>query len=279
MVAATLAACLFASCYQPTEGCLNIAATNYDVSADDPCADCCKYPQLNLAFLHQLALPTEPDTLYFFKYNTPYPSPFDTNHYFTVQRCRYFVSNLKLIRTDGTEVGVTDSIWLERQSGDSIQVENNFTKVDRDILQAAVLGKVLAAGSFDKVRFTIGLTPELLDLNIDSIPTGHPLNIDNDTLLYQDGIGFVPLVLQFSKDTLSGTLPIQFNFLQARDIVLDLPKTFEAESGFNLRLTLVVDYMRLFDQIDFENGDPTAWKAKIDGQIANSFSVGSVKLE
>ena len=45
-----LMAVLLSACYEPTEGCLDVRATNFDLDADEGCADCCTYPELSLRF-------------------------------------------------------------------------------------------------------------------------------------------------------------------------------------------------------------------------------------
>lgn len=281
LTALLFAVCLSGwGCYQPTEGCLDLNATNYEVDADDPCADCCQYPNLKLSVLHKLSPATNPDTTVFLFYNTKLQSPADTSHFFTIQRCRYFISNLHLVTNDGTEVGVADSIWLELVGGDSVHLENNFAKLDRDIVQTATpLGEILAVGSFSKIRFTLGLPPPLPDLNVDSIPSGHALNVGADTIIFDENLGYLPVYLAFTPDTLPDTAPLVFHFLQTKDISLDLPATFNVERGFDIRLSLLVDYMKLFENLDLKNGDPATWQAAIDGQLAKCFSVSEIKLE
>ncbi len=42
-------------CYEPTEGCLEVWATNYDVLADNLCDDCCTPPELRVRIQYVLA--------------------------------------------------------------------------------------------------------------------------------------------------------------------------------------------------------------------------------
>ena len=42
------------ACFEPQEGCTDIAATNFDASADENCTDCCTYPKLQLLMYLEL---------------------------------------------------------------------------------------------------------------------------------------------------------------------------------------------------------------------------------
>ncbi|MBI5915806.1 MAG: hypothetical protein HY842_10540 [Bacteroidetes bacterium] len=270
---------LAAGCYEPQEGCLDIEATNYEVSADDPCGECCKYPTLTLAVQHQVVLPTQLDTFYSFKYSTHYPSPFDTNHFFEVGRSRFFISDLKLVRSDGTAIGVQDSIWLPLVSDDSVWVEDNFAKADRDIFQPSAIGEIRTDGMFTQVSFTLGLSALALQTDPDSLPSGHPLMVTNDTLMYDSSFGYIPNLLVLWPDTLADTTPLTFRFTEGKQISLDLPQPVAIERGFNIKVTLRMNYMAWFDGVDFKNDSPAVMQAKIDGNLSKAFSVAEIKSE
>ncbi len=265
-------------CYEPEEGCLDINATNYDVSADDPCPDCCTYPSLSLLFQHYVTLATMPDTSFAMKYGTRYPSPMDTNHLFYIDRGRFFISNLKLVKANGEELGVLDSVWLPLVVGDSIFVENNFSKHDRDIFQAAKLGTFNAYGEFTGVKFTLGLAPTIRQVWVDTLKTT-ALAVENDTLSYNETVGIMPVHLIVRRDTLPDTAPIDLVFTQERQISLPFEQTVFVDRGFKLKVTLRIDFMVLFQDIDFKNDSEADIWLKIDSQLPNAFSAVSLKLE
>ncbi len=270
---------MLTGCYEPKEGCLDIDATTYDVSADDPCDDCCEYPVLSLLMQHHVVLATQPDTSFSMKYDSLYPSPFDPSHYFSIDRGRFFISDLKLVRENGEEIGVLDSIWLPLTSGDSIFVEDNFSKHDRDIFQAASVGTVRTSGLFSGVKFTVGLSTAVQQAWVSKIVATHPLAVKNDTLSYEKGFGIIPFNLTFRPDALPGTQPIDFRFTDPKQISLDFAQPIMVERGFNLKLTLRIDYMALFQNVDFLHHSKSIIFENIDSQIANAFSVTALKLE
>ncbi len=269
---------LLAGCYEPKEGCLDFEATNYDVEADDPCPDCCTYPTLSVQFQHYVSLSTSPDTSFAMKYATRYPSPMDTNHLFYIDRGRFFISDFKLVRSNGEEVTISDSIWLPLLGGDSVYVQNNFSKHDRDIFQAANLGELRTGGDFTGVNFTLGLSPIVRQVWVDTLKTT-ALAVENDTLSYNATVGIMPVHLIIRRDTLPDTTPLDLVFTQERQISLPFEQTVLVEKGFKIKVTLRLDYMVLFKDIDFQNdSDADIW-TKIDSQLPNAFSAVSLKLE
>jgi methanobactin biosynthesis MbnP-like protein len=267
------------ACYEPKEGCLDLDAVNYDASADDPCVDCCQMPALSVSFSHQALLATQTDTTINFKYDSLYPSPLDKNHYFQITRSRFFISNLHLVKVDGTEVGVQDSIELEAPAGDTVTVEDNFVKVDRDIFQGATPGTIVTTGNFDRMRFTLGLSDALRQTDPISVPAKHALDVAGDSLMYAEGTGYLSHLLIFKRDTLSATVPIELKMTEPVTIELPLPQTIEVLRGFNLSLKLKINYLAWFEDIDLVNDSELTIEQKLVENLPKAFSVTEIKME
>jgi len=268
----------FNSCFTDVEGCLDLAATNFDVSADKACKDCCEFPTLTLAFQHRGIPSYNPDTSFSFKYDTPYSVFPDTSRKFSVQRIRFFISNFKLVNENGQEVGVMDSLELEAPAGTTLKVEDNFAKVDRDIFQANKIGTFVTQGLFRKIRFTLGLAPELLQTAPESVPAGHPLNVDQDSLNFEEGTGYIPLLIQLKKDIFPGTLLTKFKIMEPIQIELKLLGPFEVKEGFSLTVSLQINYLAWFAGVDFANDADAEIENKIVQNLASSFSLIELKL-
>ena len=268
-----------AGCYEPKEGCLDIAGTNFDASADDPCNDCCLFPKLTLVVQHEITLPTLPDTLFPFKYKTPYPSPFDPTHYFQFERSRYLISDLKLVRSNGEAVEILDTIELEAPTGALRTVRNSFAKIDRDIFTASTVGTMITKGAFTSIAFTLGLEGPLQQTNPSSVPANHPLSTTSDTLIYKTGFGYVPNLLILKKDTLPETQPLELRLTETTNVSLPLEKPFEVLEGFNLKLALKVDYAAWMEGIDLKNDSAETIREKIVENLPKAFSVSNITLE
>ncbi|MFQ5448032.1 MAG: MbnP family protein [Saprospiraceae bacterium] len=268
-----------AACYEPKEGCLNLDAVNYDASADNACPDCCQLPALSVSFSHQALLPTQTDTTINFKYDSLYPSPFDKNHYFQITRSRFFISNLHLIKEDGMEVAVQDSIELEAPAGDTVTVEDNFVKVDRDIFQGATFGAIVTSGIIDRVRFTLGLRAPLGQTNPESVPAKHALDVADDSLMYSPDTGYLSHLLIFKRDTLTSSLPIEMKMTEPVTIELPLPQAIEVLRGFDLSLKLKINYLAWFYGIDLVNDAQQTIEQKVAENLPDAFSVTEIKME
>lgn len=262
------------SCFEPTEGCLDIRATNYQVDADDPCGDCCTFPRLTLQVQHQVDLPS--DTTLNFKYETFYPSSVDPTDSFVVDRARFFISNLKLVREDGEEVGVLDTMEIEAPTGTELTIEDSFAKLGRDIFQDRVLGTLITDGTFTAVKMTLGLEEFLLQTDPASVPTGHPLDITGDTLNYDAATGYLPYLLIFRNDTTTVSDSLEIRIFEPEEISVPLANPFELDQGFDITLTLKVNYMAWFEGVDFQNDALETIRSKVRDNLKNAISVTEI---
>lgn len=271
------------SCYEEQDGCLDLNATNYDVTADNVCPDdCCTYPSLNLSFRHLIVPTDDPDTSFFLRYNTFYPTydtPLDT---FTIERIRYFLSNIRLVRPSGEEVFILDSITVNIE-GESVQIEDSFAKVDRDIAQTVNVGTIITEGAFDRIRFNVGLDSFLLKTDPTSVPSTSQLNVSNDTLLYMDTINvtYLSSLVVFNRDTFSMIDSTVVQIFEKTDLI-EVPfiETFNLDAGFDMNIALNVDYLQWFQGIDIKNTTQSqvseALKSQIVDNIVTSFSIATI---
>jgi len=275
------------SCYEAQDGCLDLNATNYDVMADEFCPDdCCNYPSLNLAFRH-LIVPTDfPDTTIFLRYNTFYPTFDNTLDTFTIERIRYFLSNIRLVRPTGEEVFILDSINVDID-GNQVQIEDSFAKVDRDIVQTVSVGTIITNGLFDRIRFNVGLDTMLLKTDPTSVERTSQLNVSNDTLLYMDTIDvtYLSSLVVFNRDTFSTIDSTVVQIFEKTDLIEvpfgEMGETFDLAPGFNLSITLNVDYLKWFQGIDVKNTPQSQvteqLKSQIVDNIVSSFSIATIE--
>ena len=74
------------ACFDPPEGCRDIRATNYNVTADIDCEDCCKYSNLYIDIDHSMD-GISIDTSIYFKHG---------NDSLRIKKLIYFLTNIKL---------------------------------------------------------------------------------------------------------------------------------------------------------------------------------------
>ncbi len=266
------------SCYEPKEGCLDVRAVNYDVTADDPCSDCCTYPALKVTFRHQAVWPPNPDTSITFRYDTPYPSPLDKFHYFKVGRFRFLLSGIHLLDSQGNPILLQDSLGFTDPAGNEFFAENNFAKLDRDIIQTRSLGTLIAETQTDQVELTIGLPSSLRHALPSDLPADHPLSTA-DTLLYDTLQGYRSGFVKLYRDTLPGTPADTLVFFENLELTLPLPAPLQIRPGHHVKLTFTINYLALFDGIDFV-GEPTeSIKNKLWQNLSSAIDVTNAQLE
>lgn len=270
---------LLTACYEPKDGCLDIEAANYDVSADNQCKACCQYPKLSVQVQHYVVSPLNPDSLFTMRYATMYQGLLDSNQFYTWERGRFFISDVKLVRVSGEEVGVQDTVILPRIQGDSVTVENNFSKHDRDIIQAATIGTMRTTGMFSAVKFTVGVPQFVLDeILVDSITSG-ALSVRSDTIVFDSLTGIIPMRFILKPDTLIDTQPFDFQLKTPKQISLSFAQPVSIERGYNIKLVLGLNYSKLLENVDFKLDSKAVIQSKIDSQLTNAFSIVSFKVE
>ncbi len=271
--------CFLYSCASKKDGCLDINATNFDVSADQSCGDCCTYPTLKLTFSHKIVPAVNPDSTANFKYNTAYQIPFDTSEVFDIERIRFHVSNFKLIDLQGNKIGVLDTIQLENDFG-PFTVEDNFAKVDRDIFTASSIGTFIGGGQYVGAEFEIGLDSEIQNAKPASTPSNHPLNINNDSLLY-DSIQntYLTSLIILNRDTLSSTDSTEIKLYESVSIPINFGLPVTIYEGFNLNIQIQIDYLKWFENIDIQLANIEEIELQILENLPNAFEIMEIKLE
>ncbi len=273
--------CIFINnaCYEPKEDCLDIQAVNFEPVADEACPDCCEYPKIKLRFQHKVITV---DTTLNLTYNTPYT--LDGVNYFRIQDIRFFISNLHLIRPDDTEIGLTDSIEINilkaDQTTEILKVEDNFALADRDDFNAATLGTYQTSGLFSGIRFTLGIEENVNRAEPSSFPDTHPLSIESDSSMYWNvDEGYIFNRIALFRDTLSANdTPFILemgtsSFLQQ----LTLPYDFTINEGFDLSITLRIDYLKWFESVDILLDSEESMMEKIRNNTVNSFSLVEIE--
>lgn len=275
----TTMAFLTIGCYEPEEGCLDIDAVNYNVAADDPCASCCTFPSLTFSMQHVVR--SEADTVTA-QYGVFYPleSTAVTSDSFMLDRLRFFISNVNLIKEDGTIVDVEETLDLEFADGTGQTVVDNFAKGTPEPSSSRTIGTIKTEGIFTQIQLTIGLEEFLLGKEIVStLASSHPLNTTNDTINYEAGIGIIPLRMIVRQDTLLASDSLDLQIFTPESITLTLEEPLVVERGFDMRLTMKTDYRNWFREVDLANDTKEVIEQKISANLTNVLEVVSFSLE
>ncbi len=263
--------CLTA-CYENQEGCLDVAAQNFDLDADRDCGeDCCVYPTFEVSFLHRFKDAIR-DTFYTFSLNTPYA--FTTDDTFQVSNIQFYLSDFKLLLEDGRSMVVEDEDKLEvfAASIDTIPfyVEDNFVLVDRSRPATNEVGTIRGVLDCTGIEFKLGIKDSVNVADPTYFETTHPLysELDGEMYFSQDS-GYVFNRVDIAAPDSTVVLMGTSDFLQT--IVVDFP--FSTKLGFNTTAVLRVDYREWFQEIDFQNDSAETMAAKIQQGVQNSFTL------
>lgn len=259
-------AAFFSSCDSAEEGCLDLQATNFDVSSDEACAECCTYPALTLRINHVQDLGT-------FQLNTVYLDA--QNQPFTIESLQFYISEFQLVQSDGNAIGLADELTLTFPDNTQSVIEDNFTLFEKNIgsYTSNSIGSIRTSGNFTKIRFYLGVTNLANHAEPSGMPAGHDLAIQPDTMHWNVTDGYIFNKIKVQKDTASTNLTTLEIGTDANLTLVELDYPISVNTGFNLDLAIDLDYKKLFDGIQFQIDTDEAIQSKIISNTADAFSV------
>lgn len=254
-----------AACQDPSEGCLDLEATNFDAAADEDC--CCSYPQLVLSYRYFYENDTTPN----FQLETNYA--LENGDSIRFRNFAMYISDVGLVQ-NGTFIIGEDSLKIYRRSPDldsSIQVRN--INIVRRGSPSSSAGLFPYTGMFEKLRFRFGLDPELNSSPVEDFPRGSVLGIQADslhTLTPGEGYTFLKLVLYFPVSDIERTFTVKGDlnsFILERDI------NFTTTRGADRIIVLELNFKDLIAGIDFDVDSDQVISEKLHDNIEAFISV------
>ncbi len=231
---------IFQNCQEPTEGCLDVRATNFDVTASKGCAkNCnCTYPSLIVSVNYKMGTGD-------FYLDSAFTN--DIGQKFRIVSAQMYLSDFQLINNKNQTVRTIDSVALSR-ANDTIKVLNNYALVGKTVGFDFTIGTFNETGSFPKFRFRLGLDDVATKTVPSKMPSAHPLSTKADSMYItsQKQYIFNKFVIAKGvnfKDTL------RLNILTPKDIEIVKTKTFT--EGAHVKIPLVVNYLNFFSGVNF----------------------------
>lgn len=269
------------ACFEPKEGCLDINAVNYAVDADEPCSGCCQYPVLRLDFLHKTFPGSNANLQYL---DTVYQD--GAGNDFRFRSIQFYLSDIRLVRSDGEEVGVTDTIWLRipAAEGDTINevVEDNFALVNPADFGVMQIGTFLSKGTFNKIKFTLGLSGPANLVDPVTLPEEHPLA--NEQMYWGPDSGHIYNRIDLFRipepeDTVITLLEIGTpeNLMEVELEFDDTP--LYLDPGFIPKVIIRIDYLTWFRGVNLDDQTNEEIAQKIVQNLTDSFSVVEVEQQ
>lgn len=246
------------SCYENQEGCLDIRATNYEVTADVECDDCC-------------TLPTAGIRLTTFNRDTTFrlgdTIVNDLGQQIILLGLVYFASDLQL-GVEGELVAAVDSLVLATDT-DTFAIAASVARVNRRVT-SFTFGTFLDDGQITEVRFNLGLPAEVVGRSVEG-PTSNAVSTDPDSLVSED--------LAYTTQRLRVVVGPEL----VDTMVLNVPATLGAVPvtvavdtftvrGQNKFVDLNVDYGIWFDTIDFTTMSAEEIAQRLQTNLSQAFS-------
>lgn len=248
------------SCDQPKTGCTDIRATNFDVTAAKADNINCTLPKLifQVAYLVGDSSFSEAN-IYKNARNQP----------FKIVQAATYLSDFQFITSDNKISKTIDSIALYRQT-DTIRALNSFALIGRNNGFSFTIGTFEDVGkTFAKCQFNLGLTPEVNKTDATKMPFGHPLSIRADSMYNRAAKKYIfNKIVVASGTNFKDTLRLELASLD----VIKLDKNIKTVEGSDVVISLTVNYLRLFDTVDFTENQTTTI-GKITANAKNVFSI------
>ncbi len=237
------------ACYENVEGCLDPAAINYDLAADEACSAnaCCNYPSLRFALTTTWGgEPLVSDSFY--------QDAFSNR--FQLSRLRYYFSEIGVVNTAGDILYPMDSLEMGIASnGDTLfsNRSNNLALFTSRSSASRSLGVLASAPEATAFTALLGLGEAYQAVLPATLPTNHPLYFQEGRMYYGPDSGFVQLKLEYllisGPDTLArsvevfGRQPISLPF----GTTLVFPKGFHVLARLEAELSLLLNSVNLAD--------------------------------
>lgn len=260
-----------AACKDPVEGCLDVEAVNYDVSADDPCPDCCTYPNLSLAISHRYQ-----DSI-LFSYDSTYHiggTNFDTRF----EKVAFYLSDFRLVNIDNTDsLEVVETIELDLIGGGTSTFKDDYTFISRSNSSFEYeVGEIRSSGSFSTLRFTVGIAGDAANGDALSITNEeHPLALGTDSL-WTASNGYIFHQIIVVPDTLNPPVDsVEIINISGQNNLafVELPYELDIALGFDVTIPLKIDYEKWFSGINFVGDSTDQIIDSIVNNTTNAFSI------
>ena len=212
----------------------------------------------------------------------------------TIESARFYVSEITLLKSDGSEVVLPATTPLTTVARDASGADVPFTVDQEIVLVKSDLGTSEYAigaadnGSYSGIRFKVGIDGLANKVDASQIAASHPLAVQTDKANHWSwNSGFIFLRVDGKVDSDGdGTPESQYdvhlgtgNFLKT--VTLDTPFTLD---GGDAALHVIVDYAMFLDGLDYSDAtqlichtmDNMPVAQKVGANIADAFTFHGV---
>lgn len=247
-----LLALITSGCISREEGCLDIAAVNFDLDADRECSSCCQYPALSIVISPKWGEDNiNLDSIYFDKLGHP----------FRFHDLRYMLTNFSWSDENQSNYTV-DSVEFFCQPS-NLKITPDLILVDTRRFEYA-LGTIRQFPTIDSISFKWGF-PSHFDCVNPSADTTIAILSDESPVWDKELQQRAAMRLILQRDLLNETLDTLF-IHTCREISLDADG--HLQPGFHGKINLTVDYEKWF--MDADMTDTTTISASLETHFLES---------
>ena len=255
----TYCLCLNA-CQETTKGCLDVRATNFDVTVTQACPDnCCIYPYLTL----------QADYFYDttkFSLNKKYKidGVADSIEFLSFQ---FYLSNFQVITSDNKTATVIDSIQISR-TNDTIKTLSNYALVSKANGFQYKIGKFDKPMKYAKIKFQLGLDSIANQAIPSKMPAGSPLSTQNDSMYLKAQNTYIFNKIVYKVKSQKDTVSIFIKTVTP----LEFTKTVSFTEGFDAAIPVKIDYKKFIKDLKFTEAQNVI-RQKIVTNTKDAFSI------
>lgn len=225
------------SCYERNEACLDTLATNFDITTDVECEECCTYPNFKLQVRHFLDGKT---------YGRDSIISTDSGRQLKLQNAILFLSNFTLHTAEGENLEVIDKGLYENEEGQEVELTEDIIVIQEES-RLSTVGMVREIGGIDSISCDFGVKHNSVALeNSSSIFTYDSLYLENK---YVDMKLYIMYGDSFENNIQVSLISDDMNFLVQDTVIYK-----EKEPREDFSLTMNIDYFEVLKSLQFDNG-------------------------
>jgi hypothetical protein len=246
----------FVSCAR-VEGCMDPIAKNFDPEADKNC--CCQYYQLRFDIDHSIdTFGTDFNLLNF--YSDAAAAAYQ------IKSSALLISDISLVKADGTAFYISDSILTTQQNGGSSWLRDDFIYLKPGTFISNI-GAFIHYGDYSKVRFLVGLSGVAAQSDGAVLNTSHPLSSSNAFYNAVNG-SYRSGRWEIIKNV---TDTIVYELSDTIWVELDYP--LSCRDGFDTAVPLGFNYSTLMQDVVFATDDSLTVLQKFKNNIRHAFYI------
>lgn len=248
------------ACQETTKGCLDVRATNFDVTVTQACEDnCCIYPYLTL----------QADYFYDttkFSFNKKYKidNVADSIEFLSFQ---FYLSDFQLVTSDNKTATVIDSILIARNS-DTIKTLSNYALVGKNNGFEYKIGKFDKPTKYAKIKFQVGLDSIANQAIPSKMTAGTPLSNQSDSMYLKAQNKYIFNKIVYKLKSKPDTVSIFITTATP----LTFTKNLSFTEGFDAKIPLKIDYKKFIKDINFTDTKDNI-TLKIVNNTPSAFSI------